>query len=81
MYFTITTDLEASGNEEDQQYVNGAEDCIWAVIGDNTKIEDMPTDSKSESEDDVIHVQQVQRVQEPMGWSNIMWRWAKSLFV
>ena len=80
MYYPLVP-TETSGNEGDQQDVNGPQDCIQAFVGDDTKAEGVPIDSESEGKGDVIHVQQVQRVQEPMGGPSIMWRWEKFLLV
>ena len=65
----------------DQQDVKGPQDCIQPVIGDDIKASDVSIDSQSEAEDNVIHGQQVQRVQEPMGYPHFMCAWAKSLLV
>ena len=61
--------------------VNGPQGCIQAVIGGNTKAEDVLIESEPEDEDDVIHVQQVWRVQEPVELPMVMWEEAKFLSV
>ena len=65
----IASNIEASGNKEDGNN------------SDNSEAENVPMDSEPEGEDDVIHVQQLQRVQYTMGWPTIMWAWTKGLFV
>ena len=44
-----------------------------SVTDEDTKAEDVPINSKPAGEDNIIHVQQVQKVQESMGWPSIMW--------
>ena len=65
----IGVNIETSGNERDQKNVDGPQDFIQAVFGD------VPIDFEPEEVDDVIHLQHVQRMQEPIGWPRVMWDW------